>query len=327
MAKSNVKTKKVQRATEATPKDAAPSAEKSSPKKATPSGLTEPPRRIASHTRGKFTDEGAGACYRDRSKRQADATNRVSQAQGDYTADSSVQRVIKPSEGEPASANTTASELPPPPTEDGPDPVDYEESEPDQERELGEVPDRNSSRQLTKQQRLTHPGSPTIPKTAAAAAHAEAQAQGESHRDTVPTDMPEQPIITNTGIDEGVPPEQLQPDNRRHLSERTQQEASQAVGTKREREASTPRTREQLLALRYWTLNEYREHLRLSRRPGPRVSQCDKYPVVLWDETELTRQTNEREFEVWLRILDYACPEFLASPYRIDLAGTATSTL
>ncbi|GMF49842.1 unnamed protein product [Phytophthora fragariaefolia] len=96
-----------------------------------------------------------------------------------------------------------------PPPEDGPDPVDYEESEPDQDREQGEVPDPNSSPQLSDQQRVTHPGSPMTPKTAAAGARVEAQAQGESHRDTAPTDMPEQQIITNAGIDEGVPPEQL----------------------------------------------------------------------------------------------------------------------
>ncbi|GMF54739.1 unnamed protein product [Phytophthora fragariaefolia] len=174
-----------------------------------------------------------------------------------------------------ASATTsgkTPQERPPVP-EDGPDPVDFEASEPDQDREQGEVPDPNSSPQLTEQQRVTHPGSLMTPKTTAAIAGVEAQARHESPRDTATADEPEQQIITNAGIDEGVPPEQLQPDNRRHLSERAQQEASQAIGTKRERQASTPRTREQLLALRYWTLSEYREHLRLSRRPGPGVSQ------------------------------------------------------
>ncbi|GMF46657.1 unnamed protein product [Phytophthora fragariaefolia] len=38
-----------------------------------------------------------------------------------------------------------------PPPEDGPDPVEYEASEPDQGREQGEVPDPNSSPQLTEQ--------------------------------------------------------------------------------------------------------------------------------------------------------------------------------
>ncbi|GMF31038.1 unnamed protein product [Phytophthora fragariaefolia] len=141
------------------------------------------------------------------------------------------------------------------PPEDGPDPVDYEESESDQDREQGEVPDPNSSRQLTEQQRVTHPGSPMTPKTTGAIARVDPQARRESPRDTVSTVEPEQQIITNPGIDEGVPPEQLQSDNRRHLSERTQQEALQAGGAKRERVASTPRTREQLLALRYWTLD------------------------------------------------------------------------
>ncbi|GMF19440.1 unnamed protein product [Phytophthora fragariaefolia] len=158
------------------------------------------------------------------------------------------------------------------PPENGPDPVDYVESEPDQDHEQEEVPDPNSSPQLTEQQRVTHPGGPMTPKTAAAVARVEAQTQREFHRDTAPTDMPEQQIITNTDIEEGVPPEQLQPDNRRHLSDRTRQEASQVAGTMREHETSIPRTREELLRLRYRSLDEYREHLRLSRCPGPGVS-------------------------------------------------------
>ncbi|GMF25329.1 unnamed protein product [Phytophthora fragariaefolia] len=224
----------------------------------------------------------------------------------DSAAGSPAPRATKPHEGTPASAPATAlapvppaktpQELPPPP-EDGPDPVDNEASEPDQDPEQGEVPDPNSSPQLTAQQRVTHPGSPMTPKTVAAVARVEAHARRQPPRDTASAVEPERQIITNAGVDEGVPPEQLQPDNRRHLSERTQQEAAQAVGTKRERETSAPRTRERLIALRYWTLDEYHEHLRLSRRPGPGVSQCDKCPVVLWDDTGLTRQTNEREFE------------------------------
>ncbi|GMF28537.1 unnamed protein product [Phytophthora fragariaefolia] len=124
-----------------------------------------------------------------------------------------------------------------PPPEDGPDPVDYEVSEPDQDREQGDAPDPNSAPQLTEQQRVTHPGRPMTPKTTAAVAPVEDQAQSKSHRDTAPTDMPEQQIITNAGIDEGGPLEQLQYDNQRHLSERTHQDASRAAGTKREREA------------------------------------------------------------------------------------------
>ncbi|GMF24899.1 unnamed protein product [Phytophthora fragariaefolia] len=183
------------------------------------------------------------------------------------------------------------------PPEDSPDPVDYEESEPDQDREHGVVPDPSSSPQLTEQQRMTRPGSPMTPKTAAAVPRVDAQDRRESTRDTAATVELKQQTIPNAGIDEGVPPEQLQSDNRRHHRERTQQETSQATGTKRERATSTPRTREQLLALRYWTIDEYREHLRLSRRPGPGVSQCDKRPVVLWDNTGLICQTNERECE------------------------------
>ncbi|GMF55471.1 unnamed protein product [Phytophthora fragariaefolia] len=191
----------------------------------------------------------------------------------------------------------TTSQERSPTLEDGPDPVDYEESEPDQDREQGEVTDPNSSPLLTEQQRVTHPGSPMTPKTAAAVAQMEAQAQRESHQDNASTDTPEQEIITNAGIDEGVPPEQLQSDNRRHLSDRSRQEASQAVNTEREREASTPRTREQLLALRYCTLDEYREGLRLIQRPGQGALQYDRCPVVFWDDTGPTRQTNEREFK------------------------------
>ncbi|GMF18137.1 unnamed protein product [Phytophthora fragariaefolia] len=255
MPKSNVKTKNAPRATEATPKDAAPSADKSSPKETTP-------------------QRANGATSTDS---DPDVSSNARKAE-DFLNSSDTQ---DPKGSASATPHAKAPQERSPPSEDDPDPVDYEESETDQDREQGEVPDLNSSPQLSEQQRVTHPGSPMTPKTAAAVARVEAQAQSESHRDTAPTDMPEQQIITNAGIDEGVPPEQLQPDNRRHLSERTPQETSQATGTKRECEASTPRTREHLLALRYWTLNEYREHLRLSRRPGPGVSQCDKCPVVL----------------------------------------------
>ncbi|GMF42266.1 unnamed protein product [Phytophthora fragariaefolia] len=352
MPTSNPNFKNGPRATEATPPEATSTAEESSPKE------TTTPRQAQ---RGAPVRPLRGASESDKDTPNPDLIT----GGEDSTAGSPASRATKPSEGKPASANTTASEPAPveeasipspdvssdarkaedfvnpsdpqdpkssvsvtpparappersPPPEDGPDPVDYEESELDQDRKQGEVPDPNSSPELTEQQRVTHPNSPMTPKTAATVAPVEAQARRESPRDTASTDEPEQQIITNAGVDEGVPPEQLQPDNRRHLRERTQHEAAQAAGTKREREASTPRTREQLHALRYRTLDEYREHFRLSRRPGPGVSQCEKCPVVLWDDTGLTRQTNEREFEDWLRFLGYACPEFLASLYRID---------
>ncbi|GMF23851.1 unnamed protein product [Phytophthora fragariaefolia] len=394
MPKSNATTKKAPRVTEATTKDASHSAEGSSPKETTSQRVNGATLAESGSYTKKCTPTKAQApaittALSAKSTRRTRASKRTEvrlpgpyvepapsesdtdtpnpdliTGDEDSTVGSPAPPATKPSEGEPASAHTTAPEPAPvedasiprpdlssdarkaedfvnssgsqdpkssasatppartppersPPPEDGPDPVDYEESESDQEREQGEAPDPNSSPQLTEQQRVTHPGSPMTPKTAAIVARVDAQARRESPRDTASTVEPEQQIITNTGIDEGVPPEQLQPVNRTHLSECTQQEALQAGGTKREREASTPRTSEQLLALRYWMLDEYREHLRLSRCPGPGVSHCDKCTVVLWHDTELTRQTNEREFEDWLRFLGYACPEFLASPYRI----------
>ncbi|GMF57309.1 unnamed protein product [Phytophthora fragariaefolia] len=395
MPKTNSKSKKAPRATEATPPEAVAAAEESSPKEATTprvNGATSV--KSGPHaTKGKPAKAPAPAtttALSAKSTRRTRANKRkevllpgpyvepspsesdtdtpnpdLITGDEDSAAGSPAPRATEPSYGEPAPANTTASEptpvveaaVPSPdgasdarqaedflntsdsqdpkssasttspakapqepssPPADGPDPVDYEESEPDQDREQGEVPDPNSSPQLTEQQRVTHPGSPVTPKTVAAVARVDAQSRRQSPRDTASTVEPEQQIITNAGVDEGVSPKQLQPDNRRHLSQRTHQEAAQAAGTKREREASTPRTREQLLALQYWTLDDYREHLRLSRRPGPEIAQCDKCPVVLWDDTGLTRQSNEREFEDWLRFLGYACPEFLASPYRID---------
>ncbi|GMG18249.1 unnamed protein product [Phytophthora fragariaefolia] len=365
MPKTNSKSKKAPRATEATPPEAVAAAEEPSPKEATTprvNGATSVKsgphatkgKPAKAHAPATTTAPSAKSTRRTRANKRKEV-----RLPGPFRGGggSPAPRATEPSEGESAAANTTASEptpvmeaaVPSPdgasgarqaedflnssdsqdqkssasttsppkapqepssPPADGPDPVDYEESEPDQDREQGEVPDPNSSPQLTEQQRVTHRGSPMTPKTVAAVARVEAQSRRQSPRDTASTVEPEQQIITNAGVDEGVPPEQLQPDNRRHLRE--------PAGTKREREASTPRTREELLALRYWTLDEYREHLRLSWRPGPGVSQCDKCPVVLWDDTGLTRQTNEREFEDWLRFLGYACPEFLASPYRID---------
>ncbi|GMF42252.1 unnamed protein product [Phytophthora fragariaefolia] len=355
MPKSNVKAKKSPRATEASRNDTVPSAEKSSPQETTPlrangaaSTDSESHAKKRSPTKAQAPTTATAPIAKPTRRTRTSKRKEVHLSEPyvkpapsesdtdtpnpdlitgdeDSTADFPAPRATKPSKGEPASANTTASEpapveeapIPGPdvssnagkaedflsssdsqdpkssasatsppkapqetssPPEDGPDPVDYEASETDQDHEQGEAPDPNSSPQLTEQQRVTHPDSLMTPKTVAAVAHVEVQAQSESHRNTASTDMPEQQIITNAGIDEGVPPEQLQPENRSHLSERTHQEASQAAGTKREREASTPWTREQLLGLRYWTLNEYREHLRLSQRPGPHVSQCDKCP-------------------------------------------------
>ncbi|KAE8991495.1 hypothetical protein PR001_g21209 [Phytophthora rubi] len=196
--------------------------------------------------------------------------------------------------------------------------VDYEESEPDIDHEDGEVEDPWSSPQLTDEQRALHPGSPMTPRTVAAVARAKAKEASMSRRDDPPAAVSEPQVITNAGIDEGVPPELLQPENRQHLADRTHPEAAQAVGTKRDRETHAPRTQDQLLALRYWTRDEYREHLHQSRMPGPGAPQCDKCPVVLLVDTGFSRQRNETEFKGWLDHLGYPRPEFLNSPYRID---------
>ncbi|KAE8989944.1 hypothetical protein PR001_g21634 [Phytophthora rubi] len=131
-----------------------------------------------------------------------------------------------------------------------PDPslqVDYEESEPDVDHEAGEV--ERSPPRITDAQRVLHPGSPMSPKTVKAVARARALEASMSRRDDPPAAAPEPQVITNAGVDEGVHPQLLQPENRQHLAERSRQAASQAVGTKRDRQAHAPRTREQLLAL------------------------------------------------------------------------------
>ncbi|GMF42909.1 unnamed protein product [Phytophthora fragariaefolia] len=242
----------------------------------------------------EYTDEGAGACHHNGAKRQVDATDQGEQAHGGApapsesdtdtsnpdlitgdeasTAGSPAPRATKPNKGEPASANTTASE--PAPVEEASIPSSDVSSDARQAEDFVNTSDSQGPKSSASATPPAWAPPPMTPKTTAAVARVEAQVRRESPRDTTSIIVePEQQIITNAGINEGVPPERLQPDNRRHLSERTQQEASQAVGTKREREASTPRIREQLLALRYWTLDEYREHLRLSRRPGPGVSR------------------------------------------------------
>ncbi|KAE8959001.1 hypothetical protein PR002_g30683 [Phytophthora rubi] len=161
--------------------------------------------------------------------------------------------------------------------------VDYDESEPDVDHEDGEV--EWSPKRITDAQRVLHPGSPMSPETVVAVERARLVEESLSRRDNPPAAVSEPQVITNAGVDEGVPPELLQPENRQHLADRTHQEASQAVGTKRDRETHAPRTQDQLLALRYWTRDEYREHLRQSRMPGPGAPQCGKCPVVLLVDT------------------------------------------
>ncbi|GMF40026.1 unnamed protein product [Phytophthora fragariaefolia] len=283
MPKTNAKSKKAPRATEATPPEATSSAEESSPKETTtprvngatlaesgshatngkptkahaPATTTAPSAKSTRWTRAsKRKEVRLPGTYVEPAPSESDTDTPnpdLITGDEDSAAGSPAPRATKPHEGTPASAPATAlvpvpvedasiprsevssdarkaedflnssdsqdpkssasvtspaktpQELPPPP-EDGPDPVDYEESEPDQDREQGEVPDPNSSPQLTEQRRVTHPGSPMTPKTVAAVARVEAQARRQSPRDTASAVEPEQQIITNAGVDEGVPP-------------------------------------------------------------------------------------------------------------------------
>ncbi|KAE9292192.1 hypothetical protein PF008_g25135 [Phytophthora fragariae] len=225
-------------------------------------------------------------------------------------------RARAPTKDQAAAANCTSTS----PQRRSPSPhpslqVDYEESEPDVDHESGEV--EWSPPRITDAQRVLYPGSPVSPKTVVAVERAQLLEASMSRRDDPPAAVSEPQVITNAGVDDGVPPELLQPENRQHLADRSR-EASQALGTRRDRATHAPRTREQLLVLRYWTRDEYREHLRQSRMPGPGPPQCDKCPVVLLVDTGLTRQRNETEFEGWLHHLGYPQPEFLNSPIRID---------
>ncbi|GMF28385.1 unnamed protein product [Phytophthora fragariaefolia] len=105
-----------------------------------------------------------------------------------------------------ASANFATT--PPPKRSPSPDPslrVDYEESEPDMDREAGEVEGSWSSPPLTDEQRVLHPGSPMSPKTVAAVARARVLEEALSRRDDPPPATPEPQVITNAGVDEGGP--------------------------------------------------------------------------------------------------------------------------
>ncbi|GMF23835.1 unnamed protein product [Phytophthora fragariaefolia] len=149
-------------------------------------------------------------------------------------------------------ASATSATTPPPKRSPSPDPslrLDYEESEPDMDREGREVEESGSSPPLTDEQRVLPPGSPMSPKTVAAITHARALEEALSRRDDPPPATSEPQVIINAGIDEGVPPKLLQPENRQHLSEHSRQAASQTMGAKCERETPAPHTREQLLAL------------------------------------------------------------------------------
>ncbi|KAE9001478.1 hypothetical protein PF005_g14740 [Phytophthora fragariae] len=91
-----------------------------------------------------------------------------------------------------------------------PDPslqVDCEESESDKDHEVGEV--EWSPPQITDAQRVIHPGSPMSSKTVVAVARARALEASLSRRDDPPPVEQEAQVITNAGVDEGVPPELL----------------------------------------------------------------------------------------------------------------------
>ncbi|KAE8977841.1 hypothetical protein PF011_g23488 [Phytophthora fragariae] len=163
---------------------------------------------------------------------------------------SNAPRASASSPPRPAKAN--AATTPPQGRRPSPDPslqVDYEGSESDKYHEVGEA--EWSPPQITIAQRVIHPGSPMSPKTVVAVERARVLEASTSRRDDPPPVAQEPQVITNTGVDEEVPPELLQPENRQHLADRSRQTASQALGTKRDRETHAPRTREQLLPLRY----------------------------------------------------------------------------
>ncbi|GMF18916.1 unnamed protein product [Phytophthora fragariaefolia] len=109
MPKSNAKAKKTQWATEATPKGASPSAEESSPN-------AKSTRRTRASKRKEVRLPGP---YEEPAPSESDTdTPNPDRIIGDEfsTAGSPAPRAIKPSEGDPTSANTTASE--PAPVED-----------------------------------------------------------------------------------------------------------------------------------------------------------------------------------------------------------------
>ncbi|GMF49668.1 unnamed protein product [Phytophthora fragariaefolia] len=155
MPKTNSKSKKAPRATEAMPPEAIASTEECSPQAKENLPLRTPPR-LNPRRWGKLQFP-VWMGRRTPAKRMTSSTQMTPKSSASATS--------------PAKA---PEELSPPP-EVGPDPVDYDESEPDQDREQGEVPDPNSAPQLTEQERVTHPGSPMTPKAVAAVAHVEAQ--------------------------------------------------------------------------------------------------------------------------------------------------------
>ncbi|GMG18408.1 unnamed protein product [Phytophthora fragariaefolia] len=218
MPKTNSKSKKAPRATEATPPEAIAAEEEPSPKEATtprengatsvksgphatkgkpakahaPATTTAPSAKSTRRTRANKRKEvrlpgpfrgglPGSASHCTERRRSAAASTTASEPTPvmeaalpslDGTSDArQAEGFLNSSDSQDpkSSASTTsppkAPQEPSSPPADGPDPVDYEESEPDQDREQGEVPDPNSSPQLTEQQRVTHPGSRTTDGT------------------------------------------------------------------------------------------------------------------------------------------------------------------
>ncbi|KAE8890420.1 hypothetical protein PF005_g28328 [Phytophthora fragariae] len=63
------------------------------------------------------------------------------------------------------------------------------------------------------------------PKTVVAVERARALEASMPRRDDPPPAAQKSQVITNAGVDEGVPPELLQSENRQHLADRSRQEA------------------------------------------------------------------------------------------------------
>ncbi|KAE9164571.1 hypothetical protein PF002_g31569 [Phytophthora fragariae] len=135
-------------------------------------------------------------------------------------ADSPAPRARTSTKDHAASANDATTS--PPGRSPSPHPsleVDYKESEPDVDHEDGEV--EWSPKRITDAQRVLHPGSPMSPKTVVAVERARLLEESLSRLDDPPAAVSEPQVITNAGVDEGVPPELLQPENRQHLADPT----------------------------------------------------------------------------------------------------------
>ncbi|GMF55580.1 unnamed protein product [Phytophthora fragariaefolia] len=225
--------------------------------------------------------------------------------------------------GPAASANSATTPLPK--RSPSPDPslrMDYEESESDLDREAGEVEGSGRSPPLTDEQRVLHPGRPMSPKIVAAIARARVLEEALCRRDDPPPATPESQVITKAGVNEGVHPELLRLKNRQRLSDRSRQAASQTIGSKNERESPAPRTREQLLGLRYWTREAGHHHYQ--------ADEVEPATGVVSDQDAQRRQTGSRSdlesllvcLESCQRLLDGQRTEMVALRARVQEVET-----